>query len=212
MKVRLRVTSGSSAGKEIKVKEGNFLIGRDNSCQLRARSDSVSRRHCALIVKNGEVWLRDLKSRNGTFHNGALLKNEKRQVETGDKIVVGPLEFELLVDQALGGDKQAPVKSVSEAAARAGAKPTRGPQDDDIYSWLEEGDEVDREQRMFDPETRQFKLDSEETQAIESAAAETEEKKPEKKEPGKLPTRVEETPENSQEAARDALRKFFKRD
>ena len=243
MKARLKVLSGSSAGKELKLKKGQFLIGRSDSCHLRPRSDAVSRKHCVLFIEDETIRIRDLKSRNGTLVNGEKAEGDV-SVNSGDKIVVGPLEFEVLFSlDAPAAPKPVAAKSPAaekakspaaptKTAAKAGAGSSSAVADDDIFGWLEEGDEVDREERMTDPSTRQFKVD--EATKGEEAATDTvdmakadgktsdtsigkkagkkgKKEKKEKKEVGKLPTVPEKSSENSQEAAADALKQFFKR-
>jgi CheY-like chemotaxis protein len=46
-----------------------FVIGRHPECDHVLDHPLISRWHCAFIVKGGEVWIRDLGSRNGTFLN-----------------------------------------------------------------------------------------------------------------------------------------------
>ena len=46
-----------------------LVIGRDEVCDLRSKSRSVSRKHCAIIQKNDRVFAKDLNSRNGTYVN-----------------------------------------------------------------------------------------------------------------------------------------------
>ena len=69
MQVKLRVLTGSHEGKEIGVSSEKFLIGRSDSCQLRPKSDSISRKHCIIVLKDNKVLIQDLKSRNGTYIN-----------------------------------------------------------------------------------------------------------------------------------------------
>lgn len=235
MKVRLKVLSGKSAGKEIALDAGEFLIGRGDGCQLRPKTDAISRKHCRFFVEEAAVRVSDLQSRNGTYVNGEKITAEVT-VKPGDKITVGPLQFELVDAEkpaTSGTGRIAPVPA-SQKSARPGehskSKPTKQPAvlrggaavDDDITSWLEEADEVDREERKVDPGTRQFRL--KEATKVEgetvdmakagetSADAPTDDKKKEKKEPGKLPKLPEKDKHvNSQAAAADALRQFFKR-
>ena len=230
MKVRLKVLSGKSAGKEIKLSDGEFLIGRGDGCHLRPKTDAISRKHCRVFVGEDEVLVSDLQSRNGTYVNGQKIAAETK-VKPGDKISVGPLQFELVageVETTAAEERPAPVKAVtrpSEATAKAKKQPAalRGANtvDEDIFGWLEEADEVDRAERMVDPGTRQFSLKEAtkiEAETIDmgksgdTAAGTPEEKKKEKKEPGKLPKQPEKDKHvNSQAAAADALRQFFKR-
>ena len=239
MKARLKVLSGSAAGKELKLKEGQFVIGRSDSCHLRPRSDAVSRKHCVLFVESEGIRLRDLKSRNGTLVNGTKSEGDVA-LKSGDKIAVGPLEFEILMSPETAASPQqvpspakaaqapkqptdkAETKQPSSTTAKAAAQASGGKGnlgDDDIFSWLEEGDEVDREERQADPSTRQFKAEEANTETVDIAkpdgkGSDTDvgkKKKKEKKEPGKLPPVPVKASENSQEAAADALKQFFKR-
>ena len=255
MKARLRVLSGKSTGKEMKLKEGQFLIGRSDSCHLRPRSDAVSRKHCILFIEDAQIRVRDLKSRNGTLVNGEKIAGDVT-LSSGDKLNVGPLQFEVLFSSEKDSASEAvetPTKPVpsSPPTSSNGASPTpaRRPNtatqtkskakaasadskavgDDDISSWLEEADEVDREERLTDPSTRMFKIGEGEVAPEGEAGKETvdiakpnakggdtavekkKKEKKEKKEPGKLPPVPDASPENSQDAAADALRQFFKR-
>jgi hypothetical protein len=75
MKLSLLVTSHSKgAGKVIPITFSQFLIGRDPQCQLRPASPVISKRHCALLVRGGKVFLRDFDSTNGTFINDQQVK------------------------------------------------------------------------------------------------------------------------------------------
>lgn len=219
MQVKLRVLAGASAGREIPVKLSKFTIGRGDDCQLRPKSDLISRRHCRLTVEGGKVTICDLQSRNGTLVNGELIEAE-RELNAGDRIKIGPLEFEVVIDHGLGGTKRPKVKDIEDVAERAGHTGEKLA-DGDVSRWLEEADDVDREERLADPETRQFKLSDAERAKLEEAARQDaadaseddadakKQKKPKKKEPGKLPPLPEKTAKDSTEAAAQALRKFF---
>jgi len=69
MVVQLVVASGNRAGQIIPVSLEKFIIGRADDCHLKARSELISRYHCAILVGD-EVMVRDLGSRNGVRHNG----------------------------------------------------------------------------------------------------------------------------------------------
>jgi predicted component of type VI protein secretion system len=142
MEVQLKVLVGSSAGQTIKIAGPKFYIGRSEDCQLRPRSDLISRHHCALIVEGEYVAIRDFGSKNGTYVNGQRVSSEQ-ELKPGDHLKVGPLEFEVLIDYgSLGGPKKPKVTSVKEAAARtadSGIINTKdNPQDIDLSQWLGE--------------------------------------------------------------------------
>lgn len=161
MKIRLRVQTGSHSGKEIEVGQEKFLIGRSDSCQLRPKSESVSRKHCILAVQNGRVLVQDLKSRNGTFVNEKRLPPDKAKVlKDGDILRVGKLSFALVIEHGLHAAKKPEVKSVADAAARAHAEGSSDSrfEEVDVSSWLDEADAIDRVRKMNDPETRHLSL------------------------------------------------------
>jgi pSer/pThr/pTyr-binding forkhead associated (FHA) protein len=160
MQVKLKVSSGSHEGREIAISSEKFLIGRSDVCQLRPKSESVSRKHCIIVLKEGRVLIQDLKSRNGTYVNDQRLPADKAKVlKSEDQLRIGKLEFQILIEHGLQGAKKPQVADVSDAAARtvqAGADSKF--EEVDVTSWLDEADQIDRVRKLSDPETRQFRL------------------------------------------------------
>ncbi len=224
MQVKLKVRSGSHEGKEISVSAEKFLVGRSESCQLRPKSESVSRKHCILVLKDGRVLLQDLRSRNGTYVNDKRLPPDKAKVlKPGDVLRIGKLEFELVIEHGLKAAKKPEVKTVGDAAERvvqASNEESRF-EEVDISGWLDEADQIDRVRQLSDPETRQFQIDaseeaskddtdSGELSVSDGAAGKAEGKRPDKQKPGKLPEALKKAmTENSRDAADDALKRFF---
>ena len=89
MHVKLKVLRGASTGKEVEIRGPRFFIGRSPECNLRANSDAISRRHCAITVGDNDVTIKDLGSRNGTYVNGTRIDGEHR-IKMGDQLRVGP--------------------------------------------------------------------------------------------------------------------------
>jgi len=83
----LVVLAGASVGEMYKVEGDKVIIGRGQKAQIRLFDDGISREHAEVVIENGNVYLVDLGSTNGTFCNG--LKVDKRQLIDGDKILVG---------------------------------------------------------------------------------------------------------------------------
>ena len=137
MDVKLVVLGGKHPGQEIAVQGPEFLVGRAPECKLRPNSDMVSRRHCLISVVEGRAAIRDLGSRNGTIINNQKISGEQ-ELHTGDKIKIGPLEFEVHLSTSIGGKKKPKVHNVQEAAARTveAAKPRDSERD--INDWLNE--------------------------------------------------------------------------
>jgi pSer/pThr/pTyr-binding forkhead associated (FHA) protein len=61
----------------------------------------VSRRHCALSLRDGRVWVEDLGSRNGTRLNGQPLATP-RPLEDGDRLEVAHLPFRVRLAEPVG--------------------------------------------------------------------------------------------------------------
>jgi pSer/pThr/pTyr-binding forkhead associated (FHA) protein len=222
MKVNLKVLSGTHEGKSIPIKDEKFFIGRGDSCQLRPKSESISRKHCAIVQKDGRVLLVDLKSRNGTYVNDKQLSPEKAKIlKSGDKIRCGQLEFEIEIEVGIANSKQAEVANVKQAAERITEQSAGfdSKESFDISSWLLEADQINRTiptQQPVEQETRQFTM--EDTTKMESsviseeakASEEPKSKRPDKKEPMKLP-KMNEGPstKNTKDAATETLKKYF---
>lgn len=55
---------------------GRCLVGRASTCHLRVEDGRVSAEHAVLAYRDGQWWLRDLSSRNGTFLDGNPIQQE----------------------------------------------------------------------------------------------------------------------------------------
>lgn len=71
------------------------MIGKDRSLVDSTVSDSsVSRIHARFFTEAGSLWMQDLNSTNGTYHNGLRLKpNEKVVLEPEDEVGFGRVQF-----------------------------------------------------------------------------------------------------------------------
>ena len=133
MEVRLRVLVGRSAGQEIAVPGPSFLIGRADECNLRPKSEFISRRHCEIILEDSRATIRDLGSRTGTFVNGSKIPPQRSvELQAGDKVKLGPLEFDIMFKHGLDRKKKPKVEGLDDIAAR-----TAGGRDEiDVSQWL----------------------------------------------------------------------------
>ncbi len=221
MQVKLKVMTGSHAGLEIAVAGDKFLIGRGDSCNLRPKSESVSRKHCILVVRDNRLLVQDLVSRNGTYVNDKRLPTDKAKVlSSGDQLRVGKIAFEVMIEHGLQAAKKPEVNSVGEAAART-VESSGGSRFEaiDVNSWLDEADQVDRVRKLSDPDTRQFRIDVVETakppgeDSDEISGDDTNVRKmqrPDNSKPGKLPVDAKKSSSgDSRHAADHALKKFF---
>ncbi len=80
--------------KRIPVTHWENIIGRSRSCDIRVRSESVSRNHAVLTRYDDGSWtITDTGSRNGTYVNGERV--DICPLEPGDVIRVGKVELEI---------------------------------------------------------------------------------------------------------------------
>src|SRR4051794_37560160 len=99
MKLSLLVlTTGKQGGKLVEIKLPQFLIGRDPQCHLRPASLMISKRHCALIQRDGKAFVRDFGSTNGTFLNDEPVEGE-RELKHDDQLKVGPIVFGVRIEK-----------------------------------------------------------------------------------------------------------------
>lgn len=128
MKLALVVmTPGKMAGKAIPITLAQFVIGRDPQCHLRPASPVISKRHCAILVRGDQVFVRDFDSTNGTFLNEQPVKGEA-ELQNADVLKVGPIAFAVNLEAS-----PAPVNKPTPAP------PTKKPatsEDDDIAAML----------------------------------------------------------------------------
>ena len=71
-----------------------ILLGRGQEAKFRIQHDLVSRKHCEFFERQGQVYLRDLGSTNGTFLNDEQVPvSSKTVVPPGGIVRVGGLSF-----------------------------------------------------------------------------------------------------------------------
>ena len=168
MRVKLKVIKGSRSGKVMPIQGNQLVIGRGEGCDLQPHTDLISRHHCVIIVTDSRVMIRDLGSKNGTFVNDERVE-EEQGLMAGDRLRIGPLEFEVLIDSQTEV-KRPQVQNVAEVVQRTAEESVS---EFDVSTWLEEVDQAEREQRQADPGTRQFRLNDTESLSTRETVATT---------------------------------------
>ena len=94
MDLFLKVEVKPGETQEIELAANRISVGRDVSNKIAIDLNFVSSRH-ALITRNkdGEYFVEDCDSSNGTFLNDVRLKSDKRFFKDGDRIKFGRIEF-----------------------------------------------------------------------------------------------------------------------
>ncbi len=130
MKLSLVVmTPGKTEGKVIPVTLSQFVIGRDPQCHLRPASAVISKRHCAVLVRDGKIYVRDFESTNGTFVNDVPVKGEV-ELRHDDRLKVGPLLFGVKVEAPASINQPTPTPPINTPVPAAASG------DDDIAAML----------------------------------------------------------------------------
>jgi transcriptional regulator with GAF, ATPase, and Fis domain len=96
LRPRLLVLSGPLKDSAIPLAEGEVTIGREASNGIAVIDPSVSRKHCALLSREGKFQVRDLDSRNGTLVNGMGV--QEQWLKHGDEIAAGDSSFLFLLE------------------------------------------------------------------------------------------------------------------
>jgi len=71
--------------------EGQYQIGRADSCDICLKSSRVSKQHGVIVIKGSQAAILDSGSSNGTFVNGILIK--KQRLNYGDVIGIGDYQI-----------------------------------------------------------------------------------------------------------------------
>ncbi len=83
---------------------GEFItIGRDSANLISINDSYVSQRHARIEKKPHAFFIKDMRSRNGTFVNGT--KVQEAELQDGDRILIGKTEFSFSSDAKFAEDK-----------------------------------------------------------------------------------------------------------
>ncbi len=88
----LRYKRKDGSQSEFPLGERTITLGRGAECDLVLSDDRASRTHCGIRSWDGDFYLKDLDSKNGTFVNGQRIDGLVK-LSPGDRIRVGALVF-----------------------------------------------------------------------------------------------------------------------
>lgn len=79
---------------EIRIGKGEFYIGKspENDAEI-SFNKAISRRHCKIVFKNGEYYICDAGSSNGTYVNGMRCSQDLVKIGKGDIIKLANSDF-----------------------------------------------------------------------------------------------------------------------
>jgi hypothetical protein len=121
----LRFISGKYQGGEFPLPDsGEIVIGRSSELDMVLVEDMVSRRHAKISVENGDIFLEDLGSTNGSFVNGE--KISKTKLAEGDRILIGTSIIKVVTSDGSSSvqDAQAKMNAAAQSVRPATAGST----------------------------------------------------------------------------------------
>lgn len=83
----LQVLKGLNPGKSFTLDGDEAVLGRNATCQVVLNVPAVSREHAVVRRVNGQYFIEDLESRNGTFVNNQEIK-ARTLLRSGDRIKI----------------------------------------------------------------------------------------------------------------------------
>jgi pSer/pThr/pTyr-binding forkhead associated (FHA) protein len=81
-----------------RIKARKQIIGRTSECDIQIFDERVSRQHAKIWERGGVVFIRDLKSRNGTFVEGERI--ERCTLLSGKSLRIADITFEVTALQS----------------------------------------------------------------------------------------------------------------
>jgi predicted component of type VI protein secretion system len=96
--MRLRYKSQDGQPMEIALSDKPLTIGRSPDADIVVLDERASRMHCGVRLWDDAYYLKDLKSKNGTYLNNDRV--EMAKIKPGDKIRVGTFVISIVDDNA----------------------------------------------------------------------------------------------------------------
>ena len=115
----LHILNGSLENQEIELTPDPMTVGRSSACNIRIADAGVSSKHAKIWCEDGQYFLMDLGSTNGTFVNDKDVDRE--QLSDGDLIMFGMTKASFVGEKPKA--RVNPNRAAAAAASRGGAQP-----------------------------------------------------------------------------------------
>lgn len=93
----LEIIKGDDEGKIYLLNKDEFVIGRQEDCDIAVTDLEISRHHLRLYIENNRWFVQDLSSTNGTYLN--KLRVDRYRLNPGDRIKAGQTHFGFYQDK-----------------------------------------------------------------------------------------------------------------
>src|SRR5437764_349052 len=124
MSFQLTIAQGKEAGREFVFDQAEITIGRTVECDIVLYDPGVSRKHARVYFREGDFYVEDLGSSNGTKVNGVVV-TRAHPLEDGDAVAVGPVVFDFaaLADEEAEGAEVANAQSTRIVSSKSIQRP-----------------------------------------------------------------------------------------
>jgi pSer/pThr/pTyr-binding forkhead associated (FHA) protein len=102
---QLKAMTGPLAGKLVNI-DSTKVVGRDPAADIVISGGHISRRHAEFLLREAQLWVRDLNSSNGTYVNNR--RTEEQPLYLGDEVKFDAVIFRVVVGKAPPKGKDAP--------------------------------------------------------------------------------------------------------
>jgi Nif-specific regulatory protein len=123
----LTIIEGPGIGNSFDLEAGEQVIGRELTADIPLNSLMVSRRHARVYQKDGQCFLQDLGSQNGTFVNG--LPTDLHALAANDEIVIGEVVLNFSDSLMSGTGVHSTLPSSSDSAVMSLTETIQSPPD-----------------------------------------------------------------------------------
>jgi predicted component of type VI protein secretion system len=122
MKLNISISAGgvSKGSKQVTTP---CIIGRSKEADLAVAHPVMSRKHCELFEKEGDLYLRDNSSLNGTIYKGGYVENPIG-LTTDDEFMVGELTFKITILESSLSEDQEEIVIANESPVAISLEPT----------------------------------------------------------------------------------------
>ena len=100
--VRITVPEGTTAVVQGFIDRPELTIGRDPACNCVISDSTVSAQHARLVFRQGQWWVEDLRSTNGTYLNQELVL-DPLVITSGDHLRCGQAQFVITIQSMIEG-------------------------------------------------------------------------------------------------------------
>ena len=136
----LRFISGKYQGGEFPLKsDKQVVIGRSSELDMVLVEDMVSRKHAKISTTDGDVFIQDLGSTNGTFVNGEPVTGPMA-LRHGDIVRFGAIDarFEDRASQMIQGESTEIMERAGDGDAML-ERPVLSPRQSEVLAFLKQG-------------------------------------------------------------------------